>query len=157
MRLKSGRSAKWLKLLYLLAILSLVFDLIIINIDGSLSAVSKVSPIAVVILVFLWHKGPSEFLYDSDGEVLNLTSRDPNLIWISRKLFTTHSEFPKRKLASYKVNRILFRRTLVIRIKSKNGSFKKEKFAISFLSRSELTDLKKSLHTVVQNNKIKNG
>jgi hypothetical protein len=155
MRLNSGKSAKWLKLVYLLTIFSLIFDLVILNVDGSLSGVSKLSPVGIAVLLFLWYRGPSEFLYDSDGEVLNLTAQEPNLKWLSKRVFYSHTEFPKRKLAGFKIKRYPFRRTLILNINSKAGSVKKEKFTISYLKRNELADLSRSLRNVVDQNKNK--
>lgn len=156
MRLNSGRSSKWLKLVYLLAAFSLIFDLVILNVDGSLGGVSKLSPIALTVLVLLWYRGSSEFLYDSDGEVLNLTAREPNLTWFSKRMFTDHTEFPKRKLADFKLRRYPFKRILILKINSKDGSIKKEKFTVSYLKRNEVADLSRSLRNVIDQNKKKN-
>ncbi len=153
MRINSGKGAKVLLFFYLICILSLLFDFVILNVDGSLSGLTKISPIAMVILAFIWYRGLPEFKYDSDGEVLNFTTQDPNLIKISNRLFYQHSEFPKRKLRSFSINTLPFRRTLTIAVNSKDGGAKKEKFSVSYLSRKERKDLVHSLNKVMATNK----
>lgn len=153
MRINSGKGAKVLLFFYLICILSLLFDFVILNVDGSFSGINKISPAAFIVLGFIWYRGLPEFQYDSDGEVLNFTTQDPNLIKISKSLFYQHSEFPKRKLRSFNVNKLPFRTTLTVAVNSKDGGAKKEKFSVSYLSRKELKDLVRSLTKVMATNK----
>ncbi len=157
MRLNSESGVKYLKLFYLLCFFALVFDLVILNVDGSFGKLTKISPAALLLLGGIWYRGLANFVYDSDGEVLNITARDPNLSWISRRLFVQHMEFPKRKLAGYRISKLPFRRTLTLEIDSRNGTLKKEKFSISYLKRQELRDLERSLERVVSGKKNVNG
>ena len=154
MRINSNRTDKILRFIYILSAFSIVFDLIIFNIDGSWRGIYKTSPAAIGVLVVLIYRGLPQFSYDSDGEVLNFTAREPNLAVLG-SLVVTHFEFPKRKLAGYRIKRYPFRRVLVVTIKSKGGGKKKQRISISYLSRRELRDLKRSLSGVVAKNNEK--
>lgn len=152
MRINSNRAYKILNLIYILCAFSIVFDFLILNIDGSWRGIYKTSPYAIAILLFLIYRGLPVFNYDSDGEVLNFTAKEPNL-GIFGNLAVTHFEFPKRKLHSFRINRYPLRRVLVVKIASKSGTFKKQSMAISYLNRRELKDLKRSLNGVLARNK----
>lgn len=152
MRINSDRSYKFLGLVYLLCLFAVLFDVLVINIEGSLGSLSKVTPIAVVITIFLIYRGLPVFQYDSDGEVLNFTGKEPNLQWLG-KLFVSHFEFPKRKLSAYKVKKYPLRRKLVVYINSKDGHRKKQSVTISYLSKREVRDLTRSLNGVIAKNK----
>ena len=59
---------------------------------------------SIIWLIYRYYGHPF-FEFDSDGEVLNLTTDE----FIIGKIFPftkKHSEFPKRKLASYKIKKI---------------------------------------------------
>ncbi len=98
----------------------------------------------IVAILYLIYRGPSEFRYDSEGEVLNFTTNDP--IW-ARFLgsFKKHYEFPKRRLHSYKVKRGLLRRRLIIYINSRSGGIKERSLLISYLSTAQTKTLVNSL------------
>lgn len=151
MRLNTQSSGRVLRFIYLLCLFALIFDVVMLNIEGSWSSITKLSPFALFALLFIFYRGLPQFIYDSDGEVLNFTAREPNLEFIGKR-FVDHSEFPKRKLLKYKVKAWPFKRKLLLYIKSKEGSPKKTSISISYLSRSELRDLKRSLDRVVANN-----
>lgn len=155
MRINSSQSIKFLRFLYLLCILSIIIDLILLNIDGSWKSIIGFSPISIVVIIILIYRGLPMFMYDSDGEVLNFDAREPNLLGFSR-LFQKHFEFPKRKLVGFKIKNILLRRVLIVYISSKDGTRKKETMTISYLKRRELKDLHKSLSGVLNENKAKN-
>lgn len=152
MRINSNTGYKFLNLIYILCAFSIVFDFLILNIDGSWRGIYKTSPFAIGILLFLIYRGLPVFNYDSDGEVLNFTAKEPNLGFLG-KLATTHFEFPKRKLHSFRFNNYPFRKVLVVKIASKSGGPKKQVIAISYLKRRDLKDLKKSLNGVLARNK----
>lgn len=154
MRINSNRTYKFNSFLYVLAVLTFLFDAVIANIDGSWGSMTKVSPYALGLLAFLYYRGLPVFEYDSDGEVLNFTARDPNLQMISNS-FVKHTEFPKRKLVRFEIKRYPFRRRLHLYIDSKNHSLKKQSVSISYLSRREVKDLNRSLLGVISRNKEK--
>lgn len=158
MRINSNRAYRVLNFVYILCAFSIVFDFIVLNIDGSWRGIYKTSPYAIGTLLFIIYRGLPVFNYDSDGEVLNFTAKEPNLSMLG-KLAVTHFEFPKRKLASFRIKSYPFRRVLTVRIHSKHGGPKKQKVAISYLSKRELKDLKRSLSGVIARNKekAKNG
>lgn len=152
MRLNSTSWSKVLKFIYLMCIMALAFDILMVNIDGSWGSFIKLGPFALLVILFLIYRGKPQFIYDSDGEVLNFTASEPNLKFLGKR-FVTHTEFPKRKLASYKIRSYPFRRKLTVFIKSKDGSPKKQKINISYLKRREVRDLKRSLDRVLVTNR----
>lgn len=152
MRINSNKGEKFLAFIYILCTFSIIFDLIILNIDGSWKGIFKTSPFAISILLFLVYRGLPSFGYDSDGEVLNFTAKESNLSWLG-SLVVVHFEFPKRKLAGFKVNTFPFRRVLTVTINSKGGHRKKQSIPLSYLSRREVKDLKRSLNGVLAINK----
>lgn len=158
MRLNSSRASKILRFIYLLCVFIIVFDIIVLNIDGSWGGLTKFSPFAVLVIVIIIYRGLPQFVYDSDGEVLNFTVSEPNLKFLSN-LFTKHIEFPKRKLDHFKIQSFPFKRRLLIYIRSKDNHLVRQSIGISYLSSRELRDLKRSLEKVVQinSNKKKDG
>ncbi len=148
MRINSSNYRKTFNLVYLFILLALVFDLVIINLEGSLKNAFYLSPVAITIALFLWYRGAPVFLYDSDGEVLNFTVKEPRLLFLGTA-FLTHIEFPKRKLTDYKIRTYPFKRILILSIKSRDGKIKKRKITISYLNKEELRDLKSSLKRVI--------
>lgn len=152
MRLNSTSWSKVLRFVYLLCLLAICFDILMVNIDGSWSSFIKLSPFAIVTLIFLVYRGLPQFVYDSDGEVLNFTASEPNFKFLGSR-FISHTEFPKRKLQSYRISRWPFRRTLTVIIASKDGKNKKQRLSISYLRKKEVRDLKRSLDRVLVTNR----
>jgi hypothetical protein len=99
----------------------------------------------------MW-RGLPVFEYDSDGEVLIFTAKDPALMAFSRK-FVMHSEFPRRKLKGYKFKVYPFRKILYVNIESKEGGVKKNKISLSYISKRDFKDLERSLRGVMKKNK----
>ncbi len=107
-----------------------------------------------VLLIITQYRGKQLFEYDSDGEALNFKNEDPvlsNLIPSLKK----SSEFPKRKLNSYKINENPLKKTLKVTIKSKKSrtGFSQLKYDISYLKKIEIKRIKKSLDKVLDENK----
>ena len=105
-----------------------------------------------ILILYLLYRGPSEFRYDSEGEVLNFTTNDK--IW-SRIIrdFNKHYEFPKRRLHGFKLKRGLFRKRLVIYIKSRSGGIKERSLLVSYLDRAQTKTLVNSLRKYSQKTK----
>lgn len=156
MRLKSVHSLRILSFTYILSLVLLLADIVILNFEGSFGGV-MVSPFAIVISIILLLRGHPKFEYDSDGEVLNITTESPFFKWLGGKKWRNHVEFPKRKLASFEMPGNFFKRKLIIHIKSKEGYLKKRVFTISYLKSKDVKDLRHSLNKVLHNNKSKNG
>ena len=154
MRLNSARASKILRFIYLLCVFVIVFDIIVLNIDGSWGGLTKLSPLAILVIIAIIYRGLPQFVYDSDGEVLNFTVSEPNLRFLGSR-FIKHIEFPKRKLDHYKVKSYPFRRRLNLYIRSKENHLVRQTISISYLNKRELRDLKKSLDRVVSTNKKK--
>lgn len=157
MRLHNKQRYSFFKFYYLLLILTILFDVVRASLDGSFADLPVISPFIMVIGLFMLYRGLPVFEFDSDGEVLILTAKEPFLQNIG-KMFSKHSEFPKRKLRSYRIKSYPFRRILVISIDSKEGTPKKTKFPISYLRKSEVQDIERSLKRVMKkkSNSVKN-
>lgn len=153
MKLNSGKKGHFQKGVYIAFLIAIAFDLIIWNIEGSLSKIFFLGPVAFAILIFVIYRGNSIFKYDSEGEVLNFTSE--NGVFKGWRIFVTHFEFPKRKLLGYSVVRLPFKKFLRVKIKSKQGVVKR-RINVTYLSANKLNALTTSLNKVVaQNNKVK--
>ena len=151
MRLNSSRASRILRFIYLLCLFVIVFDIIVLNIDGSWGGLTKLSPLAVLVIALIIYRGLPQFVYDSDGEVLNFTVSEPNLRFLSGR-FIKHIEFPKRKLDHYKIKSFPLRRRLLLYIRSKENHLVRQSVSISYLKSKEVRDLKRSLDRVVHNN-----
>ena len=100
-------------------------------------------------LVIIFLRGRQIFEYDSDGEALNF--KNHSIITFLGK--EAKDEFPKYKLVSFEiVNALLFKR-LYIRITSKKHKESILKYDISYLTSSEIRDLKLSLQRTIKANK----
>ena len=100
-------------------------------------------------LVIIFLRGRQIFEYDSDGEALNF--KNHSIIPFLGK--EAKDEFPKYKLVSFEiVNALLFKR-LYIRITSKKHKESILKYDISYLTSSEIRDLKLSLQRTIKANK----
>lgn len=151
MRLNSSRASLILRFIYLLCLFIIVFDVIVLNIDGYWGGLIKLSPLALLVIAFIIYRGLPQFVYDSDGEVLNFTVSEPNLRFLSSS-FIKHIEFPKRKLDHYKFKSYPFRRRLILYIRSKENHLVRQTISVSYLKNKELRDLKRSLDRVIYNN-----
>ena len=109
--------------------------------------------IPVILIIVFYITGRQIFEYDSDGEGLHF--RNTNIIPFLNKNLS--DEFPKYKLISYEIVRILFIRRLYITISSKNSGSTMLKYEISYLTKKETNDLKFSLNKVVKANKEKDS
>lgn len=155
MRLNNNKRYLIFKYVYLFLLLVVGFDFLFYNIEGSYGTYGFVAtPGVIAVVILLMYRGNPIFRYDSDGEVLILDSKEPILgrFLRSNKLY----EFPKRKLLSYRIKSWPFRRTLYLKVSSKESKFKMLKVTISYLTRSEVRDLARSLESVVKTNKNNN-
>ena len=156
--MRINTAPKYTNFIYLYVILTLlvVFDLVVSQIDGSIGTSSfKLSLISLLVFGFLIYRGLPVFIYDSDGEVLIITNKEPFLMKFSSAMYK-HIELPKYKIESFKVSRWPFRRKLTIRVSSKNKGIKSFKYSISYLNRKEAADLERSLKNTINMNKQSN-
>ncbi len=152
MRLHNKQRYTFFKLYYLLLVLVVLFDVVRTGLEGSLSGLPPISPIMIAVGLFFIYRGLPVFEFDSDGEVLIFTAKEPFLQPFS-KLFFKHTEFPKRKLKSFKISSWPFRRSLILSVDSKEGNAKRIKVPISYLRKSEVRDLERSLRGTLRKNK----
>ncbi|APD07942.1 hypothetical protein UJ101_02443 [Flavobacteriaceae bacterium UJ101] len=157
MKINNKRIKSYIQSIYL--IIGLLFALFLITKLFPIRAFAHIPInifpiIGLILLVITRYRGNQLFEYDSDGEALNFKNEDivlSNFIASSKK----SSEFPKRKLVSYKVKNSFLKRTLEITITSKKSStgFTKLKYDISYLKKTEIKGIKKSLDKVLEENK----
>lgn len=105
--------------------------------------------ISVFPIVFFYLLGDQIFEYDSDGEAINFINK--NVLPFKNKI--VKDEFPKYKLHGFNVINFLVYKRLYISLKSKKEKNITLKYDISFLTSSDIKDLKISLQKVVKNNK----
>jgi len=153
MRLNTAKRYSHIFYIYVVLALLLLFDFVSHEIsEGSASEGIPLWPfIGATFLAFIWRGNPV-FVYDSDGEVIIITSREPTL----QKMFKPCNklyEFPKRKLIGYSINRFIFRKKLVLKLESKDGTIKKISVSVSYVNSQEIKDLERSLRSTLSKNK----
>lgn len=157
MRINNKRVILFIEKFYALLILALLAatTLIIIPIGIIVNIISPYLLIAIILLLLLimYFLGHQHVEYDSDGEVINIRTKD--VFW--SKYFPGQKivmDFPKNKLVSFTIRQSLLRKTLEMYVTSKRSSngVTKLKFNITFLSKSETNDLKRSLNKIIKNN-----
>lgn len=157
MRINNKRVIPFIEKFYALLFLSLLAAtiLVIIPIGVIVNTVSPYYLIGFILLslLALHTLGHQHVEYDSDGEVINIRTKD--IFW--SKYFPQKKivmDFPKKKLVSYKINHNLFKTTLELFVTSKRTSHgvTKLKFNITFLNKSETYDLKRSLNKIIKQN-----
>jgi len=151
MRINTRSRYHRLQLNYLLILVSLLSGSVLMNVEGSLSVWKWVSLLAFALLFLLMYRGLPVFDFDSDGEVLILTAKEPFLQPFS-SIFVRHTEFPKRKLRDFSIQRAPLKRTITLIIDSKEDHFKKVRIPASYLKRTELRDVERSLRGVLKRN-----
>lgn len=107
----------------------------------------------LLLPLFLWIifyiRGRQIFEYDSDGEALNFRNR--NIFPFLGKPLS--DEFPKYKLLKFELANVVLLKRLYITISSKKSHSIVLKYDVSYLSGSEIKDLKISLNRVLKSNK----
>ena len=153
MRLNTSKRYSHLVYIYIILLLILIFDFISHEVGSGTSTDMPIlwPYVAGAFLFFLWRGNPV-FIYDSDGEVIIITSREPSLAKFART-FDQHYEFPKRKVTGYTFSRMPFRKTMTITLESKEAKTKKVSATISYINSQEIKDLERSIRGVVSKNK----
>ncbi len=161
MRINNKRIDVYIEAIYTLLFIGLIFSIVLIFIP--IPTVTRfVKPYILVIgfgaLIYCFYKyGHQHVEYSSDGEVLNLKTQDS--FWI--KYFPQTRvmvDFPKNKLLSFNVKNGFLKRKLELYVTSRRSQsgFTKLSFNITYLSKSEVTDLKRSLNKIIKKNKENN-
>ena len=123
-------------------------NIIKLPVFGKMASISLLL-IGVSGLVIIFLRGRQIFEYDSDGEALNF--KNYSIIPFLGK--EAKDEFPKYKLVSFEVGNALLFKRLYIRITSKKHKESILKYDISYLTSSEIRDLKLSLQRTIKANK----
>ena len=153
MRLNTTKRYSHLVYVYIILLLLLIFDFITHEIgEGSSTDLPILWPYIVAVFAFFLWRGNPVFIYDSDGEVIIITSKEPSLAKFAR-IFNQHYEFPKRKVTGYSISRLPFRASLTITLESKEAKTKKVSATISYINKQEMKDLERSVRGVISKNK----
>jgi len=154
MRLNTTKRYSHLFYIYIIMVLVLIFDFITheLGSGGSAGEAPVLWYYVVAAALFFLYRGNPVFVYDSDGEVIIITSKEPALAKLIKGC-NKHYEFPKRKVIGYSINKMPFRKNLVIRLESKEGTNKKVKVSMSYVNNQEIKDLERSLRSVLSKNK----
>ena len=136
------------------SLIAILTDITLSFLQGSYSGNWWLGGLGILLIAILIYRGPARFKYDTEGEVMNLSTEDK--IW--GKLlgsFNKHYEFPKRKLSGYRLNGWFLRRTLTIFINSRSGVVKERSLIVSHLTNSQRKQLTHSLKKYSQT--VKHG
>lgn len=158
MRINNKRVTVLVNTVYTLLLIGLLGSLLLLFIPiGTLTSILHPYTLILIFIVLIWlfkKMGPHQMEYSSDGEVFNIKTQDP--YWVkyfprSQKIV----DFPKRKLIDYSITGPLFHRKLNMYISSKRAAngVAKVSFNITFLSRREINDMKRSLKRNVKRNR----
>ncbi|MBA5628726.1 hypothetical protein [Moheibacter lacus] len=146
-----------IEIFYTLLFIGLIFSvlLVFVPIPTITRWVNPYTLIAIFISsIYLFYKfGHQHVEYSSDGEVLNIKTQDA--FWVKYFPQTRRIvDFPKSKLISYKVKNSLLNKKLELYVTSRRtqSGFKKLSFNITYLNKSEISDLKRSLNKIVKRN-----
>lgn len=150
MRLNTNK--RYTHLMFIYIIIALLFIIDMVRFQSGDGNESLLTPYLILAIAFFAYRGNPVFVYDSDGEVLIVNSREPSLARFSRS-FAKQYEFPKRKLKGYSILSLPFRRMLTLKIESKEQRTKVVRVGISYISKQELKDLERSLRSILSKNK----
>lgn len=157
MKIKSIRAVRKVGLVYLINLILLATNLFLVLLGGKfMQWLMPINLVFIIVAALLTAMGFPKFLYDSDSEVLQITSENPFYKMIGIKKWFRHVEFPKRKMHSFKIKENFFRKRLFIYVRSKEGYLLKQTFAITFVKKKKIKYLKTSLSRVVKDNKENN-
>ncbi len=144
MKINDRTQSKLNSVLFVLGLLAIFIYIGLSLLKGAYRELWWFGASGLAILVYLVYRGPVHFMYDSEGEVMNLITSDP--IWSPLiRSFNKRYEFPKRKLYKYKISRWPLRRKLTIYISSRTGGYKRRSLLISYVKGADLAKLKNSL------------
>lgn len=161
MRINNKRINVYIEAFYTLLFIGLIFSVLLIFVP--ITAVTRwIEPYILTGLfcafIYLFYKiGHQNVEYSSDGEIINIKTQDA--FWVkyfpkTRRLV----DFPKSKLISFKIKNGFLNKKLELYVTSRrtqSGSMKLS-FNITYLSKNEISDLKRSLHKIVKRNSENN-
>lgn len=160
MRINNKRVNIYIESIYTILFILLICSILLIFVP--IPTITKITSPYVLVsgalfsIFFIYKIGHQHVEYSSEGEVLNIKTEDP--FWT--KYFPKSQvvvDFPKHKLMNYNVKNKIFNRKLELYITSKRNQsgIAKLSFNITYLSQSEITDLKRSLSKIIKKNQLK--
>jgi uncharacterized membrane protein YdbT with pleckstrin-like domain len=157
MRINNKRINIYIETIYILFLLGIFCSLMLVFIP--ISVITKfISPYFLLIgfmagIYLLQKLGHQHMEFSSEGEVLNIKTQD--VFWT--KYFPSTRiivDFPKSKLVNFKIQSGIFQKKLDLYITSKRSQngIAKLSFNITYLNKSEINDLKRSLNKILKKN-----
>ncbi len=161
MRINNKRINVYIEAFYTLLFIGLIFSVLLIFVPIP-AIIRRVEPYILIgffcVFIYLFYKiGHQNVEYNSDGELLNIKTQDA--FWVKYFPQTRRIvDFPKSKLISFKIKNGFFQKKLDLYVTSKRtqSGYMKLRFNITYLSKSEISDLKRSLNKIVKRNSENN-
>jgi hypothetical protein len=108
--------------------------------------------LGLFIFLVLFHSIAGYFEYDSDGAKISILNK--GLILTEYINYRENKlEFARHQLVSFKVNNYIIYKSLVILIRTNNGSKTKERFNVTLLKPKKLKYVKQSLSKTIKENR----
>lgn len=131
---------------------------ILVNANSYDGIFLKISAISFLLLLLWSLRGHPHFIYDSEGEVINI--RNPNAFLA--KFFALEEkplEIPKGKLLDFKIENFILKKNLILYINSKSSArgYIKSKYSISYLNKNQIHALEASLRKIIKQTHIESA
>ncbi|WP_452230273.1 MULTISPECIES: hypothetical protein [unclassified Lacinutrix] len=156
MRTNNNKAKNFIISLYFIlivfAIISAVMFKMFSNISGNALVVFLIIALSFGLLFFVVHSISKFFEYDSDGMKVVVTNR--GLLLSDRFNYREHTvEFTKTDLKGFKFNNYIVYTSLVLLIKDKSGTSRKERFNVTMVAKKKRKYIRQSLNKMIKNNR----
>ncbi|QRM90147.1 hypothetical protein FG167_13185 [Lacinutrix sp. WUR7] len=156
MRTNNHKTKNFIVSIYFILVIFAIISAIMFRMFNEISSNPLVVFLIIVLsfslLFFAVHSISKFFEYDSDGMKVVVTNK--GLLLSDRFNYREHTvEFNKADLKGFKFNNYVVYNTLVLLVKDKSGTSKKERFNVTLVSKKKRKYIKQSLTKMIKNNK----
>ncbi len=156
MRTNNHKTKNFIVSIYFILVIFAIISAIMFRMFNEISSNPLVVFLIIVLsfslLFFAVHSISKFFEYDSDGMKVVVTNK--GLLLSDRFNYREHTvEFNKTDLKGFKFNNYVVYNTLVLLIKDKSGTSKKERFNVTLVSKKKRKYIKQSLNKMIKNNR----
>ena len=156
MRTNNHKTKNFIVSIYFILVVFAIISAIMFRMFNEISSNPLVVFLIIVLsfslLFFAVHAISKFFEYDSDGMKVVVTNK--GLLLSDRFNYREHTvEFNKVDLKGFKFNNYIVYNTLVLLIKDKSGTSKKERFNVTLVSKKKRKYIKQSLNKMIKNNR----
>jgi hypothetical protein len=156
MRTNNHKTKNFIVSIYFILVVFAIISAIMFRMFNEISSNPLVVFLIIVLsfslLFFAVHAISKFFEYDSDGMKVVVTNK--GLLLSDRFNYREHTvEFNKVDLKGFKFNNYVVYNTLVLLIKDKSGTSKKERFNVTLVSKKKRKYIKQSLNKMIKNNR----